>query len=372
MRVKTYRGPNTKSVLARIKAELGSDAVILGTRTCAEEDGTVCEVTAALEDPAPQPKEPTRKDGDGAAPPLPESWSQWHQEWSQIKDHLNALLRPQLDFSQLAPIQRQALEYLEREGVEPDVVMQMFGELKGQPKTTVLTPLERMIKVRAWGNGQWPETFHAVAGPHGAGKTQALLRMALESKQNNDALRICLVNADTRRMKNRVVLQHYAELSGLEYREISEPLDTAELLRRRGDFDLVLVDLPALERGKGLDRQLAELGLDAVDDLQVHLVFSPHFAPSQLRAFLEQYKAGMAASLVWTKLDESYTFGAMVNTAWASGLPVSALSYGSGLSGTLSPARHLTLWRLLFKHKMPNEARQDGAKTRNAPNSIKE
>ncbi len=356
MRVKTYRGQNTKTVLARIKAELGPDAVILGNRTCEEDGACFCEITAALEE-SRNSVASTSGEHDAAAtpPPPPEAWGQWHQEWSRIKEHLNALLRPQLDFSLLAPIQRQALEYLEREGVDPDTVMQMFTELKGRPRTSILGPLERMVKVKAWGNGQWPETFHALAGPHGAGKTQTLIRMALGSKQKNPQLRICLVNADTRRMKNRVVLKHYAELSGFTYREIAEPLDAAELLRRRRDFDLVLVDLPGLDRGKNLDDQLKDFGLDALDNLQVHLVLCPHFAPTQLKAFLEHYNAGKAASLVWTKLDESYTYGALVNTAWTTGLPVSALSYGAGLSDTMAPAGHLTLWRLLFKHRLPNE-----------------
>lgn len=356
MRVKTYRGQNTKAVLARIKAELGPDAVILGNRTCEEDGACFCEITAALEDPKiTLPQASPDKDNPAGPPPPPEAWGQWHQEWSRIREQLSALLRPQLDFSQLAPIQRQALEYLEREGVDPDTVLQMFTELKGQPKTSILAPLERMVKVKAWGNGQWPQTFHALAGPHGAGKTQTLLRMALECRQKDKNLRVCLVNADTRRMKSREVLKHYAELSGFVYRELAEPLDAAELLRRRRDFDLVLIDLPGLERGKTMDVQLRDFGLDAMDNLKVHLVLCPHFAPTQLKAFLEHYNARKAASLIWTKLDESYTYGALVNAAWTTGLPVSALSFGAGLSGTMAPAGHLTLWRLLFKHRLPNE-----------------
>lgn len=356
MRVKTYRGASTKAVLARIKAELGPEAVILGTRTFDEEGVCVAEVTAALEDPAPS-KASLPAEGSPSSQPAPEAWGQWHKEWSRIKEHLTVLLRPQLDLGRLAPIQRQALEYLEREGLEGDVVVELFTRLNGNPRGTILQPLEEMVRVRPWARTDWPQRFHAVAGPAGVGKTQALLRMALERRHEDPDARICLVNADTRRMKSKLVLQHYAQLAGMEYRELSEPLDAAQLVADARNFDLCCIDLPALERGRTLDGLLQELGLEAMAGLCVHLVLTPQYAMAQLRALCEQYDAPRAASLVWTKLDESYSFGAMVNTAWATGLPCSVLSYGTGLSNSMCAAGHLTLWRLLFKHTLPGGER---------------
>jgi flagellar biosynthesis protein FlhF len=39
--------------------------------------------------------------------------------------------------------------------------------------------------------------------------------------------------------------------------------------------------------------------------------------------------------------------------AFASGLPVSALSYGSGLKNSIAPATREMVWRLLFMRKLP-------------------
>ncbi len=61
----------------------------------------------------------------------------------------------------------------------------------------------------------------------------------------------------------------------------------------------------------------------------------------------------MVGSLVWTKLDEACNFGALINVAAATGLPVSALSYGAGLRDTLVPAQSPMLWKIIFKHEMP-------------------
>src|ERR1700739_3898433 len=58
MRLKLFRAPGMQAAMAQLRAELGADALILGTRRVA---GGV-EITAALEpaEPAPPPPDPAR------------------------------------------------------------------------------------------------------------------------------------------------------------------------------------------------------------------------------------------------------------------------------------------------------------------------
>jgi len=108
MRVKTFRGGSAKSVLEQVKAELGSEAVILDTQTRRENGRCVCEVTAALEAEGHGEAE-TDLGLDGARP----GGGQWHREWDQIKSHLYALARTKADLTALTPRQRQPLEFHE-------------------------------------------------------------------------------------------------------------------------------------------------------------------------------------------------------------------------------------------------------------------
>ena len=58
MRLKLYRAPKMAEAMARVRAELGPDALILGSRRVA--DGV--EITAALEPEAPAPpQDPARR-----------------------------------------------------------------------------------------------------------------------------------------------------------------------------------------------------------------------------------------------------------------------------------------------------------------------
>ena len=77
---------------------------------------------------------------------------------------------------------------------------------------------------------------------------------------------------------------------------------------------------------------------------------------------LERCQLDLPASLIWGKLDEYGRYGAILNMAVASGLPVSCLSFGPSLLNTLTPAEQPLLWRLIFRHELP--AREDGPAAR--------
>ena len=351
MQVKTYRGADTKGVLEQIKLEMGPEAVILGTRSLRDGGRSVCEVTAALER-WEEPSAGGSADHDGSVP----GWGNWRQEWGLIRENLLALMRPQMDMGCLPPRHRLALDYLDKEGVSGEVTLRLFQELKANPDGSLLGPLGRIVPAKPWSSRAWPQKFHALAGPHGAGKTTSAVRLALELKKEQPDLRICLVNADHVRGGGRLLLKNYSELGGMAYREASTPVEFAAVVRESKSFDRIILDLPGLERGAGLEGFLADLGAETAKDLQVHLVLSPHYSAGQFTAFLNRFYSRAVSSLIWTKLDEAYTYGAVVNTAAETGLPVSALAFGPGLRDTLAPAEAVLLWRLIFKHQLPGEA----------------
>ncbi len=349
MQVKTFTAKDAPSAMARVKAELGGDAVILSTRKCAEGGRSWCEVTAALDSQPPKARPAAPAPDEAPAP----GWGEWHREWDQIKAHLTALMRPQLDLGALAPRQRQALEHLEGEGVGEGAVMALAAALRADRQASILAPLGAMVAAAPLDARHWPQRLHAVVGPSGSGKTTTLLRMALACQQARPGARILLVNADAAQAKGRMFLKHYAELSGITFREAASPRDLAGVLAAGQKFDKVFLDLPPVGAGLTLEGYLKLLGLSERDDLAVHLVLSPLYASAQLSSYLRVYKSPKTASLVWTKLDEACNYGDIVNAAYATGLPVSALSFGSGLRGTLVPAKAIMLWKLLFKHELP-------------------
>jgi flagellar biosynthesis protein FlhF len=117
---------------------------------------------------------------------------------------------------------------------------------------------------------------------------------------------------------------------------------------------MILIDLPGLSGKTNLKEWSQLYGLSECPDLSIHLVMNPYYSPAQFERFVDKYKSEQLASVIWTKLDEACTFGAILNMAFASGLPVSALSYGPGLKNSISPASEEMVWRLMFMRRLPD------------------
>ena len=217
-----------------------------------------------------------------------------------------------------------------------------------------------MLPLKPWGLEHWPQKLHLVAGPFGAGKTTTAVRLALSLQKARPGIRICLVNADAERGGGRMLLKHYAGLSDLVYREARSATEMAGILAeiQPQGFEKVIVDLPGLGRNLSLTQLTRDLALDQARSITcaAHLVFSPHYATETQNDFLERYRLHLPASLIWSKLDECGRYGAILNTAVASGLPISCFSFGSGLLNTLLPAEQAALWKLLFGHELPAAA----------------
>ena len=346
MQVKSYTGTNTQEVLAQIKAELGPDAVILSNRSF-KKDGLRChEVTAGIERAGIH-----RDETEHGMPP---GWADWHKDWMQLKSHIYALMKPSLHLDQLSPRQRVALEHLQREGVDDEVLLELYRRLLAEPGLSVLEPLDAMMPVRPWSRTVWQEQVHILTGPFGGGKSTSALRMALLLHKEEPDLQIAFINVDCIRGTGRLVLRHWAELSSFAYHEAPDAQSMRKTLNACANADYIFVDMPGLERSATLMQQLAALNLDSIG-AATHLVLPPHCAPLQTAAFLARYKGTANSSLVWTKLDEAVSYGAVLNVSHMSGLPISALSYGPGLRGSLSAAAASLLWRLVFKRQLPDE-----------------
>jgi flagellar biosynthesis protein FlhF len=348
MQVKSFTGTSAPEVLAQVKAELGPDAIILGNRNFRKGGILRHEVTAGIE---------RRGNGEDAAlrDSAPPGWSEWHKDWMIIKDQIHALMKPALRMDRLSPRQRQVLEYLQREGVNDDVIFELYRRIVARPNVSLLEPLDAMTPVRPWSRALWKERLHILAGPFGGGKTVSALRMALLLRQEEPELNIAFINVDCARGTGRLVLRHWAELSNFAYHEAPKPDARRRALSACAGADYIFVDMPGFGRTELLSRHIEELGLDATD-AATHIVLAPHYDPAQTAAFLARCRGTERSSLIWTKLDEAVAYGAVLNIGHMSGLPVSALSYGPGLRGSMIPADPVLLRRLIFKRRLPGES----------------
>lgn len=349
MQVKTFTGASTKDIMARIKDELGPDAIILGTQRTSRKGKACYEIMAALEAP--------RDQAEGIEPrmsPFRDETDGLREEWMKLRKQLMAVLRPRVDLGLLTPRQQLVMEYLEREGVKEDVLLELWDKFRRSPDTPALAVMNEMVELCPWLGTRWSQKVHLLAGPSGCGKTSTALRLALASKKSRPETRILVVNADRSQGKGRLYLRHYTELSGLSYRELDNSAQWESLRADVESHDLVLIDLPGLPGRKNLDQWLCEMSGDRVPSCHVHMVLSPLFSPTQMDNYVSRMQSDRTASIIWTKLDEACNYGEILNQAKATGLPVSLFSVGPDLKNSLAQPRNNDVWRLLLRHELPN------------------
>ncbi len=379
MHVKTYTGSHSQDVLAQVKADLGPDAVILGSRELTGPHGEhIFEITAGLDRKPENPAAAMGNAGRAYAQAAnqanlagqhnaentgntrttslpPPGWETWHREWSHIKGHLYSLMQPAIAWESLTPHQRLALEHLQQEGVENDVTLDLFDALiKSPPHMSMLGALAKLMPVVRL--EPFRHKFHLISGPFGSGKTTVALRMGRLARKQEPQARIAYLNADSARGNGRLVLKYWAELADCAYFETPDAATMRAALRACLDMDLVFIDTQALGRGENLQDKLAAFGI--LDYLHkagagLSLTLSPQSDAAFLGHTLQQSQTGLSTSLVWTKLDESLLYGNIVNIAVRHSLPVGALSFSPELSHSFCPCEDQQIWRLLLKHELP-------------------
>ncbi len=350
MRVKVFIGNSTKEVLDTIKAELGSEAVILGSREIFEDDGRrMVEVTAGT-DKVQAPMTTSTPQG------FPGGWDEWHKEWSQLKNHIYTLMQPAMQWENLTPHQRVALEYIQKEGVERDVIVEFYNALvrsnreEGVKQKGMLSVMASFVPVKPFTMDHYPEKYQLMVGPYGSGKTTSALRLAMLRKDECPHLKIGFINADVTRGNGRIVLRHWADLSGFPYFEAPDSDAMKAAMKACRDLDCIFIDMPGLSKNELLTDSLDHYGLNQLQ-AQVHLVLSPYF--NNMKEILRRYSSHLPADVLWTKLDEVQHYGELINVAVKSRLPISALSYGASLQGSLSVAEESQVWKLILKHQLP-------------------
>ncbi len=352
MYVKTYQGKTTRDVMARIKEELGSDAVILSTQTKTVKGEKCCEVMAALE------TTPSAS-GNGSAGTAPSGqeaidWQAIQKEWAELRDQCLSVLRPKMDLNQLPSKQRQVIEYLEKEGVSSRCLFTIWKRLTEDTGHSSLSVLGTILKTISWNNTPPRTPLHAFAGPYGSGKTSTILKLALRFKKNHPSSRICIANGDHNHAKGRLFLKHYADISGFFYRDITTKRDWRNIAGLGKEYDLVLIDLPGLTSGQSMGQWIADECPGIVNGVKFHLLLSPLYAPAQQDMFVKRFSLPNTTSIIWTKLDEACTYGDLVTRSYITGLPVSLLSFGPSLRNSIAEASPKNIWPLLFKHELPS------------------
>ncbi len=152
-------------------------------------------------------------------------------------------------------------------------------------------------------------------GPTGVGKTTTIAKVA-SSFTVEEKKRVALLTTDTYRIAAAEQLRTYANILEVPFRVIYTEEELQEALQNFKEYDYIFVDTAGHSHQN--EEQLGKMKgfLDAVKDqaeCQVFLVLSVTTKYRDLLRIAESYKEVADYELIFTKLDETATWGSIMN-----------------------------------------------------------
>ena len=197
----------------------------------------------------------------------------------------------------------------------------------------------------------------ALVGPPGAGKTAAIIKLAVGQGLGRGR-RVELLSLGGDRIGGDATLGAHAELLGIPLTTLEDAgqlvpaLDRIEALAPGERPDLVLIDTPGYDDNDWAAARSLAAVLQARRLADVHLVLSLASKPADLRRAVERFSIFGPDKLLFARLDETATYGSVLNEAARTGLAVSFLSTGRRIPEDLTPATHAYLAELLLRKSL--------------------
>ena len=339
MRVLKFEGATMRDAIAKVKAELGDQAVIISTRQVRRGLlGSAVEIAAAID------TDDHDRPAFAAAPPPPATQPPAHTEQEVEK--------------QLAPLRSElrSLRALVRNAGESRGTTELRSELAAlrrlveelhKPAAQAQAP-EPTPRARRASTVEHPLTAPStgtvlmLVGPTGAGKTTTIAKLAARAALI-DERRVALITLDNYRVGGVDQIRTFADLIGVPLQVAETPAALANLIDPAND--LTLIDTA----GKSpRDRAAIEELAGHIDglDIEVHLVVPAGSSAAQVDELVQRYGALSPSHLLFTKLDECDHAPELALAPARTRLPITWVTTGQAVPEDIeepSPARVLEL-----------------------------
>ncbi len=345
MKVKKYTASSMTEAMKYIREELGGDAVILSSKPVYT-GGFLglfrkrsIEVIAAI-DPKPEPTQMAEKQKVKkvvvqppiTVEPIPsKSVNNKEQESAHLLKEIADLKGMIADLRTATQDDRQYPELLEQAHtflIEQDVdvtnraqIMEMLQAKWRAAKQDVskeevqkwlrdsLTQLLEWISEEDMG---FHKKYINIVGPTGVGKTTTLAKIAAETMLNQRK-NVAFITTDTYRIAAIDQLKTYAKILNVPIEVAYNLEDFKRAADRFSHYDIVFIDTAG--RNFRNEQYVKDLGniIDFSKDLETYLVLSLTSKQKDMDEIYRQFSTIPIKQVIFTKADETATYGSMIN-----------------------------------------------------------
>jgi flagellar biosynthesis protein FlhF len=319
--------------LRAVRSSLGSDALILETKSRSTESGGGVEITALAEEAGLEESGREERESASRQQPQANPMDEIRQELLALKSMLG-WLAPGLNH------QDKVIKALATHGLAPEIVIQLSEAIKCSAGDSDREQWHRAISGMIPSGGQIRIERDRVAliGPAGVGKTSTLIKLTVFETQRREC-RVGWINADGRHLAAGDSLAVYASILNARYEKAGNKKELKQALDHLSDCDLILIDTPGVNpRDAEAVQNLAKM-FSGLANLRRTLLLNAATHGRDMAEWMTMYGKVGVNSLLFTKLDECRYFGPLINTVLRSGVPVSYITLGQNFAGDLEIAK---------------------------------
>jgi flagellar biosynthesis protein FlhF len=190
-------------------------------------------------------------------------------------------------------------------------------------------------------------SVQALAGPTGTGKTSVIAKLAAHYSRKENC-RVKVISVDQNRLAAAEQMRIFCKIIGIPFATASQGEDLKVAIEASQDSDLILIDTPGLspKDTDGIERLLDLRTKDLSIDF--HLTLSTTEKESQMDRSIRAFSRLGINSLIFTKLDETWSYGEIYNLGRRWGLPLAFFGIGRTIPEDLERATRERVVERLF------------------------
>lgn len=340
MKVKTYVFNDLKEGMELIKAEYGSDTMIVDIKNNGKQLGrNTCEISIAVDDGAPEDpadQEDVRRKTEAI----------WNHALGLMKERLSDVEAEMIrERSKGYPLPLRILfDKLVKNGFDRHLALSMISDVYGEIGSTaedsvkaghfLQKAMERQIRICDVTEGEDPILM---LGPTGAGKTQTTKKLAKLCATKEKPVSILAYDPIAKGSYDD--LMSFSEKNGIPFSFTTSEEDIGSIVER--DRRRTIIDVSGYSM---LQRRVTE-GLRDV----LRLILLPAGARDEkVKDYCERFGDREKTAIGFTKLDEDESLGHLGHNLIYLGQPVCILTTGIGVDDVLMPD-HESFYKILLE-----------------------
>ncbi|MCM3237706.1 flagellar biosynthesis protein FlhF [Heyndrickxia oleronia] len=372
MKVKKYVAQNMAEAMKQIRQELGDEAVILNSKVT-HTGGWLglfkkkkLEVIAALDMERKPSKVFVKEKKREQHPQHPNQKS--FESNKNLHEEINEIKRMVQDITINQPIQMQNYpepiqifcEKLYSQDLNMNIIHSLGDVLLKQWRSSQVDP--SVQEISEWAKKHFTEILSQydnggsnvrkkyinLVGPTGVGKTTTLAKIAAGEVINNRK-KIAFITTDTYRIAAIEQLKTYANLLNVPVEVVYKLEDFQKAVKKYEDYDHVFIDTAGRNyREMKYIEELQKL-IDFKQDIETFLTLSMTMKERDIQEIIKNFEILSIDKFIFTKLDETSTYGTIVNIMVQNKKGVAYLTYGQDVPDDVEVGSSQAIIKHLFE-----------------------